>query len=75
MPSNKLLAVTLSSAMFLSGCYADAGNHERGPSVEVPNIDRPQSDVPFSAPLTLDPAPATRPEGSKEEEVVDLSLG
>jgi hypothetical protein len=70
----KLLAVTLSSAMFLSGCHADAGDHKSGPSVGAPTLDRPTSDAPFSAPVTLEPAPAALPGGNKEE-IVDLSLG
>ena len=70
----KLLAATLTSALLLSGCHADAGTHSGGPSVEGPKIDRPQSEMPLSAPATLAPAPAARPDSNKDE-VVDLSLG
>jgi hypothetical protein len=75
MPLKKLLAVTLISAMPLSGCYPKGGSSDPkgAPSVEVLKIDLPKSGAPFSPPLTLDPAPAA-PAGENVE-VVDMSLG
>jgi hypothetical protein len=70
----KLLAATLTFALLLSGCHADAGTHGEGASVGGSKIDRPQSEMPFSAPATPDPAQAVRPDSNKEE-VIDMSLG
>lgn len=75
MPLKKLLAVTLMSAMLLSGCYPKGGSSDPkgGPSAEIPKIDLPKSGAPSSPPVTLDPAPAAPPSGNVE--VIDMSLG
>lgn len=75
MPSNKLLAVTLMSVMFLCGCHADAGDATRDPSTGTPKMDPPKKDAPFSAPATPAPAPAALPDSNKDKEIVDMSLG
>ena len=72
MPLKKLLALTLTSAIFLSGCHADARDPKGGPSAGIPKIDLPKKDAPVAAPVT--PAPAALPAGNQEE-IVDLSLG
>jgi hypothetical protein len=74
MPLKTLLAITLTSAMFLSGCHADARDPKGGPSAGIPKIDPPKKDAPLSAPATPDPAPAALP-GGNQEEITDLSLG
>jgi hypothetical protein len=74
MPLKTLFAVTLISAIFLSGCHADAGDANAGSSAEVQKIERPKADAQFSTPAAPVPAPGALP-ASNQEEIVDLSLG